>query len=166
MLLSAMGVGALLAASEAAFTPPNWLERRIWSGLASGLTGSGAPVLDLERTVAKPWNLFYLQGLLVHASNLEGGAVLRRFFPNSRNPWRAHVCRSSPSRRDIVVASGVRCPEPVHIGVSRLIPVPRSSGRRSGLNRVCGGLFTLIGGLRCCSPAVLLSRAPWISQIS
>jgi threonine/homoserine/homoserine lactone efflux protein len=153
MLLSAMGLGALLAASEAAFTAAKvagaayliWLGIKTFRSDASALRLEGAPA-----ETAAPRS-FYLQGLLVGASNPKAVLFFAAFFPQFLNPASpmlpqfALLALTFMAFESTVLALCA-------LGVARLAPLLRASGPVRWINRICGGLFTLLGGL------LLLSR--------
>jgi threonine/homoserine/homoserine lactone efflux protein len=146
MTLSAMGLGALLATSEAAFTTAKLVGAAylIWLGVRTFLSRS---VLKLEDEAAQPSRRsFYLQGLLVGASNPKAVLFFAAFFPQFLNPAAPIVPQF------IVLALTFMAFEFTvltlcALGVSRLLPLLRSSGPVRWINRICGGLFTLMGGL-------------------
>jgi threonine/homoserine/homoserine lactone efflux protein len=100
MLLSAMGLGALLAASEAAFTDgQTGGAPRIWCGWASRPSAVDTPLCTL--TVQKkrrhsPGVRSTCRGLLVGASNPKAVLFFAAFFPQFLEPGGPHVPRSSP----------------------------------------------------------------------
>src|SRR5689334_8022257 len=88
MALSALGLGALLAASEAAFTTLKIVGAAylIWLGVRTFRSGSG---LQLQRDGANnaPRNRsLFLQGVLVGASNPKSLLFFTAFFPQFIDP--------------------------------------------------------------------------------
>src|SRR6478609_7895548 len=79
MLLSAMGLGALLAASEAAFTTVKVIGAAylVWLGIKTFRSGAALAV----DAAAPRSRSFYLQGLLVGASNPKAVLFFAAFFP-------------------------------------------------------------------------------------
>jgi threonine/homoserine/homoserine lactone efflux protein len=148
-LLSAMGLGALLATSETAFTIAKVVGAAylVWLGIKTFRSNS---ILSVEGT-APSQRSFYLQGLLVGASNPKAILFFAAFFPQFLNP-------AEPIAPQFAILAGtfVACELTVltlcALGVARLVPVLRQSGPVRWINRVCGGLFALMGGL------LLLSR--------
>jgi threonine/homoserine/homoserine lactone efflux protein len=85
MLLSAMGLGALLAASETAFTGGQGARRGL-PHLAGHQDLSQQRRTCTWATGAAPGRSFYLQGLLVGASNPKAVLFFAAFFPQFINP--------------------------------------------------------------------------------
>ncbi|MDO9358479.1 MAG: LysE family transporter [Polaromonas sp.] len=147
MLLSAMGLGALLAASETAFTVAKVLGAvyLVWLGIKT--FRSQAPVWNADgEAPAVPARGFYLRGLLVGASNPKAILFFAAFFPQFLNP-------EAPFLSQFVILAltfmaiefGVLTA--CSLGVSRIAPLLRNSGPARWFNRVSGGLFALMGGL-------------------
>lgn len=153
MLLSAMGVGALLAASEAAFTLTKLAGAAylVWLGIKT--FRQRATVLELAPPTPPRRGSFYLQGLLVGASNPKAVLFFAAFFPQFLQP-------SAPMVPQLALLAGTFVAFEFAVlslcalGVSRLVPLLRSSAPVLWTNRVCGALFTLMGGL------LLLTRRP------
>ena len=149
MVLSAMGLGALLAASETAFTVAKvigaayliWLGIKTFRSDASALAVGGA-----DGDAGTPRRSFYLQGLLVGASNPKAVLFFAAFFPQFLNP-------SAPMAPQFAIlaltfmAFEFAVLTACALSVSRIAPLLRRSGPVRWVNRVCGGLFTLMGGL-------------------
>ncbi|MBX3659405.1 MAG: LysE family translocator [Ramlibacter sp.] len=147
MGLSAMGLGALLAASETAFTTAKLAGAAylIWLGVRTFRSES----LTLEFTQGSPrqrTRSFYLQGFLVGASNPKAVLFFAAFFPQFLNPA-APVLPQFTLLALTFMAFELTVLTLCALGVSRLVPVLRSSTAVRWVNRVCGGLFTLMGGL-------------------
>ncbi|MBX3655571.1 MAG: LysE family translocator [Ramlibacter sp.] len=147
MGLSAMGLGALLAASETAFTTAKLAGAAylIWLGVRTFRSES----LALEFTQGSPrqrTRSFYLQGFLVGASNPKAVLFFAAFFPQFLNPA-APVLPQFTLLALTFMAFELTVLTLCALGVSRLVPVLRSSTAVRWVNRVCGGLFTLMGGL-------------------
>lgn len=147
MVLSAMGLGALLATSEAAFTTAKlvgaayliWLGIRTFRSEASALGASG----DVPAT---PQRSFYLQGLLVGASNPKAVLFFAAFFPQFLNPA-APMAPQFAVLALTFMAFEFAVLTACALSVSRLAPLLRESGPVHWVNRICGGLFALMGGL-------------------
>ena len=146
MALSAMGLGALLATSEAAFTAAKVMGAAylIWLGIKTFRSQAVlAATGDGER--ASPRS-FYLQGFLVGASNPKAVLFFAAFFPQFLNPAASIVPQFALLALTFMAfefAVLTLCA----LGVARLMPLLKSSGPVRWINRVCGGLFTLMGGL-------------------
>jgi threonine/homoserine/homoserine lactone efflux protein len=158
MLLSALGLGALLAASETAF----WVLKAagagylIWLGIKT--FRSRATVFDelpkkndagAKGAVARttfPLHKLFLQGLIVGGSNPKALLFFTAFFPQFLDPAAAWAPQFT-----VLASTFVGCEFTVltlcALGVARLAPVLRSGTRMQWFNRVCGGLFALMGTL-------------------
>jgi threonine/homoserine/homoserine lactone efflux protein len=146
MLLSAMGLGALLAASETAFTAGKvvgaaylvWLGIKTFSSQASSLPLDGPPP---PRTRS-----FYTQGLLVGASNPKALLFFAAFFPQFLEPS-LPIAPQFAILALTFVAFELSVLTLCALGVARLAPALRQGGTVRAINRICGSLFTLMGGL-------------------
>ena len=151
MLLSALGLGALLAASETAF----WVLKSlgaaylIWLGIKT--FRSQSTVFDqmpegATAAPAMPARRLYLQGLIVGGSNPKAILFFTAFFPQFLNPDLVFAPQFA-----ILAATFVAFEFAVltlcALGVARLAPALRSGSRMRWFNRVSGGLFTLMGSL-------------------
>ncbi|HSI54421.1 MAG: LysE family translocator [Ramlibacter sp.] len=146
MVLSAMGLGALLATSETAFTIAKVVGAAylIWLGIK---TFRSTAVLSVEEEGASPkQRSFYLQGLLVGASNPKAVLFFAAFFPQFLNPA-APIVPQFALLALTFMAFEFTVLTLCALGVARLMPLLRASGPVRWINRVCGGLFTLMGGL-------------------
>ena len=148
MLLSAMGLGALLAASETAFTVTKVLGAAylIYLGIKTFL--SDAAVLDDRTTPASSTQRrsFFLKGFLVGASNPKAVLFFAAFFPQFLHPAAPFVPQFAILALtfmgfEFTVLTACA------LGVSRVAPLLRSSRAVRSFNRVSGGLFNLMGGL-------------------
>ncbi len=156
MALSAFGLGALLAASDLAFTAAKVAGAAylIWLGVKTFRSEPSA----LERGTEAPQQLealrgFYGQGFLVGASNPKALLFFAAFFPQFLNPAQPMAAQLAVLALTFVafecsVLTLCAC------GVSRIAPLLRQSGPLRWINRVSGSLFTAMGGL------LLLSRRP------
>lgn len=146
MLLSAMGLGALLAASETAFITAKVVGAAylIWLGIRTFRSNT---VLRVDDQAAAPARRsFYLQGLMVGASNPKAVLFFAAFFPQFLNPAAPVAPQFAILAATFVVFEFIvltLCA----LGVARLMPLLRSSAPARWINRICGGLFTLMGGL-------------------
>lgn len=148
MLLSAMGLGALLAASETAFTVAKVLGASylIWLGFKTLRAQAALPVDDGGTARASGSRSFYLQGFLVGASNPKAVLFFAAFFPQFLDPA-APIAPQFAILALTFVAFEFAVLTLCALGVSRLVPLLRSSGPVHWLNRICGGLFMLMGAL-------------------
>lgn len=148
MLLSAMGLGALLAASETAFTAAKVAGAAylIWLGIKTLRSDAPALQLDAQATpAASPGaRSFYLQGFLVGASNPKAILFFAAFFPQFLNPA-APIAPQFAVLALTFVAFEFSVLTLCALGVARLVPLLRSSRPVLWINRICGGLFTLMG---------------------
>jgi threonine/homoserine/homoserine lactone efflux protein len=146
MLMSAMGLGALLAASETAFNAAKligaaylvWLGIKTYRSDAVALGTASGPV---QRTRS-----FWLQGFMVGASNPKAVLFFAAFFPQFLNPAQA----MAPQFAILAItfmAFEFTVLTLCALGVSRLAPLMRTSHVARWINRVCGSLFALLGGL-------------------
>ena len=146
MLLSAMGLGALLATSETAFTAAKVAGAAylIWLGIR---TFRSDTVLDLNpQTALSARRSFYLQGVLVGASNPKAVLFFAAFFPQFLDATAPVAPQFALLALTFVVLEFtvlILCA----LGVSRVAPLLRSSTLVRWINRICGGLFALMGGL-------------------
>jgi homoserine/homoserine lactone efflux protein len=144
MALSALGLGALLATSEAAFTVLKvtgaaylvWLGIRTFRSAGAPLAGGGAPA---PRS-------FVLQGLLVGASNPKALLFFAAFFPQFIQPQAPLAPQFALLALTFVACDGLMLAASA-IGVGRLAPWLRRADIVRAVNRTCGGLFALLGGL-------------------
>lgn len=145
MLLSAMGVGALLAASEMAFTTVKVVGAAylIWLGIKTFRSNA---VLQLDETARPSNRSFYLQGFLVGASNPKAVLFFAAFFPQFLNPA-APIAPQFAILAATFVAFEFTVLTCCALGVARLVPLLKTSGPVKWINRICGGLFTVMGGL-------------------
>ena len=144
MGLSALGLGALLAASEAAFTVLKFAGAAYLIFLGIRIFSNDGTVLP-GATAAAPRS-FFLQGLLVGASNPKALLFFAAFFPQFIQPQAPLAPQFALLALSFVAGDGlmlVACA----LGVSRLAPWLRQANVVLAVNRTCGGLFTLLGGL-------------------
>ncbi len=144
MGLSAMGLGALLATSEAAFTGAKLVGAAylVWLGFktfgSATLLPAGAPAPSVRS--------FYVQGFLVGASNPKAVLFFAAFFPQFLDPAVPMLPQFA-----ILALTFVACELTVltlcALGVGRLLPLRRRASVVRWINRACGGLFAVLGGL-------------------
>ena len=147
MLLSALGLGALLAASETAFTIAKVVGAAylIWLGVKTFRSQGTLLANDSESGItAMTGRASYLRGFLVGASNPKALLFFAAFFPQFLDPTAAFAPQFAILALTFIaveLAMLTAC----SFGVSRIAPVLRQSGPMRWVNRVCGGLFTLMG---------------------
>ena len=148
MLLSVMGLGALLAASETAFTTAKVIGAAylIWLGIKTFCSDASAMAVDGSEPADAPRRSFFLQGLLVGASNPKAILFFAAFFPQFLNPA-APMAPQFAILALTFMAFEFTVLTTCALSVSRLAPLLRRSGPVKWVNRVCGGLFTVMGGL-------------------
>ena len=148
MLLSAMGLGALLAASETAFTVAKVIGAAYLIYLGIKTIRSEAAVFDATATQAPPTRRrsFFLRGFLVGASNPKAVLFFAAFFPQFLDPA-APFAPQFAILALTFIAFEFTVLTACALGVSRIAPVLRSSRAVRWFNRVSGGLFALMGGL-------------------
>lgn len=147
MVLSAIGLGALLAASETAFTTTKLIGAAylVWLGIKTLRSDSSALTVD-GNTAGTKRRSFYMQGLLVGASNPKAVLFFAAFFPQFLNPA-APMAPQFTILALTFMAFEFTVLASCALSVSRLAPLLRQSGTVRWINRICGGLFTLMGGL-------------------
>ena len=147
MVLSAMGLGALLATSESAFTVAKVAGAAylIWLGIGTFRSDTVLKLDDGPVPGARRPS-FYLQGFLVGASNPKAVLFFTAFFPQFLNPA-APIVPQFAILALTFIALEFTVLTLCALGVARLLPVLRSSGPVRWCNRICGGLFALMGGL-------------------
>jgi threonine/homoserine/homoserine lactone efflux protein len=147
MVLSAMGLGALLATSESAFTAAKVAGAAylIWLGIRTFRSNTILKIDDGPVPAARP-SSFYLRGFLVGASNPKAVLFFTAFFPQFLNPA-APIVPQFAVLALTFIALEFTVLTLCALGVARLLPVLRSSGPVRWCNRICGGLFALMGGL-------------------
>ena len=154
MVLSAMGLGALLATSETAFTTAKVIGAAylIWLGIRTFRSDAVLKIEEGKAQVSRSSSRsFYLQGFLVGASNPKAVLFFAAFFPQFLNPS-APILPQFAALALTFMAMEFTVLTTCALGVSRLVPLLQSSRPVRWINRICGGLFTLMGGL------LLLSR--------
>lgn len=154
MLLSVLGLGALLAASETAFTVLKTIGALylVWLGIKTFRSKTlpmaervNGPSMDPSAAPGRRQS-FYLQGLMVGGSNPKAILFFGALFPQFLNP-------SAPLWPQLLVlaltfaAFELTVLTLCTLGVARFAVTLRSARAVRGINRVCGGLFALLGGL-------------------
>ena len=154
MTLSALGLGALLAASEFAFTVVKVIGAvyLIWLGIKT--FRSSTETVDVKRAAThsrRRLRSHYVRGFLVGSSNPKAILFFTAFFPQFLNPAEPFAPQYA-----ILALTFVTCEFSVltmcAFGVSAIAPVLRSSWHMRWINKAAGGLFATMGGL------LLLSR--------
>ena len=149
MLLSALGLGALLAASEVAFTVAKvagaaylmWLGVKTFRS-SGGVLGTALAPGEVSVSGAS----HFWRGFAVGASNPKALLFFAAFFPQFLNPALPFAPQFAVLALTFVgfeLTVLTLCA----LGVSRMAPLLRSNQAMRWVNRVCGGLFTLMGGL-------------------
>jgi len=152
MLLSALGLGALLAASETAF----WVLKAagaaylIWLGIKTFRSQTTVfdemPANSTQTKAVVPARKLYIQGLIVGGSNPKALLFFTAFFPQFLDPTAAWAPQFAVLASTFV-AFEFTVLTLCALGVARLAPVLRSGARMHWFNRISGGLFTLMGTL-------------------
>jgi homoserine/homoserine lactone efflux protein len=154
MTLSALGLGALLAASELAFTVVKVIGALylIWLGIRTFLSKADAiEIRKSEVHVGRRLRAYYARGFLVGSSNPKALLFFTAFFPQFLNPGEpllpqyCILALTFVAFEFTVLATCAHC-------VSAIAPALRSARPMRWINRVTGGLFATMGGL------LLLSR--------
>jgi threonine/homoserine/homoserine lactone efflux protein len=152
MLLSALGLGALLAASETAF----WVLKAagaaylIWLGIKTFRSQTTVfdemPANSTQTKAVVPARKLYIQGLIVGGSNPKALLFFTAFFPQFLDPTAAWAPQFAVLASTFV-AFEFTVLTLCALGVARLAPVLRSGARMRWFNRISGALFTLMGTL-------------------
>jgi homoserine/homoserine lactone efflux protein len=145
MALSALGLGALLAASEAAFTTLKFIGAAylIWLGIRTFRNGGG---LRIDRNGGPHGRSLFLQGVLVGASNPKSLLFFTAFFPQFIDPSAPFLPQFLLLSLTFVFGDFVILGAGA-FGVGRIAPWLRQAHVVRWINRVCGGLFAVLGGL-------------------
>lgn len=146
MLLSAMGLGAVLSASETAFTVLKVAGAAylIWLGIKT--FRSEAPAIDIAGDAPAPRRSFFAQGFLVGASNPKAILFFAAFFPQFLDPS-SPIAPQFATLALTFMAFEFSVLTLCALGVARLAPVLRASSTVRLINRVSGGLFAAMGSL-------------------
>ena len=138
----------LLAASETAFMNAKSLSAAylIWLGIKTFRRDASALTIDGDDTTGAPRRSLYLQSVLVDARNPKAVLFFAAFSPQFLNP----VAPMAPQFAILALtfmAFEFIVLTTCALSVSRLAPQLRRNGPVRWVNRVCGGLFTVMGGL-------------------
>ncbi|RYX98203.1 MAG: LysE family translocator [Comamonadaceae bacterium] len=147
MVLSAMGMGALLATSATAFLVAKIIGAAYLIYLGIKTFRSDAAVFDpTAATTARSSRASYLKGLMVGASNPKAILFFAAFFPQFINPAAPFVPQFAVLALTFM-AFELTVLTLCSLGVARIAPMMRASGPARWFNRISGGLFTLMGSL-------------------
>jgi threonine/homoserine/homoserine lactone efflux protein len=154
MTLSALGLGALLAASELAFTVIKVIGALylIWLGIKTFC--SNVEAVDIKRAETdggQRLRSHYVRGFLVGCSNPKAILFFTAFFPQFLNPIEPFIPQYSILAITFI-AFEFSVLAMCAFGVSAIAPILRSQWHMRWINKVTGGLFATMGGL------LLLSR--------
>jgi homoserine/homoserine lactone efflux protein len=146
MALSALGLGALLAASEVAFTTLKLVGAAylIWLGVRTFRSGGSA--LNLGNGQGARGHSLFMQGVLVAASNPKSLLFFTAFFPQFIDPSAPFMPQFLLLSFTFVIGDFVLLGAGA-FGVGRVAPWLRQAHIVRLINRACGGLFALLGGL-------------------
>ena len=154
MLLSALGLGALLAASDVAFAIAKLLGASYLIALGIKTYRSQGALLTTDTTdISAGESLVagtgmgraaYVRGFLVGASNPKALLFFAAFFPQFLNPNLSFAPQFAILALTFV-AFELTVLTACALGVSRIAPLLRQPGPMRWVNRVCGGLFTVMG---------------------
>jgi homoserine/homoserine lactone efflux protein len=145
MMLSALGLGALLSASEAAFTTLKLVGAAylIWLGIKTFRGGTG---LRIGEGGGPRSRSLFLQGVLVGGSNPKSLLFFTAFFPQFIDPAAPFMPQFLLLSLTFVVGDFVILGAGA-FGIGRIAPWLRQAHVVRWINRVCGGLFALLGSL-------------------
>ena len=147
MVLSALGLGALLAASDVAFAVAKLLGASYLIALGIKTFRSQGTLLKADADAASDVatsRASYVRGFLVGASNPKALLFFAAFFPQFLDaalpfaPQFAILALTFIAFEMMVLTVSA-------LSVARIAPLLRQSGPMRWVNRVCGGLFTLMG---------------------
>ena len=146
MSLSALGLGAVLAASEAAFTVLKVVGAvyLVWLGIKTFRSGGAGLQLASDAPV-QPRSMF-VQGFLVGASNPKALLFFAAFFPQFIDASQPVFAQFAILAGTFVVGDFLMLTA-CAFGVGYIAPRLRHAHVVRWINRVCGGLFTLMGGV-------------------
>jgi threonine/homoserine/homoserine lactone efflux protein len=152
MVLSALGLGALLAASATAFTvlKVTGAAYLIWLGIRT-FRGTGS--LDFSGTAAPGRGSLFMQGVLVGASNPKSLLFFTAFFPQFIEPSEPFAPQFLLLSLTFVLGDFMVLGAAT-FGVGRVRPWLQKAHVVRSIQRTCGGLFALLGAL------LLFSRRP------
>ncbi|MRD45708.1 LysE family translocator [Caenimonas koreensis DSM 17982] len=144
MAASALGLGALLAASEAAFTGLKVFGAiyLIWLGIMT-FHSQAAPVSSMAPRQSRS---FFVQGLLVGASNPKALIFFAAFFPQFIDASQPAAWQFAVLAFTFMAGDGLMmllCT----LGVGRIAPLLRQHSAIRWINRTCGTFFALLGGM-------------------
>lgn len=145
MGLSALGMGAVLAASETAFTvlKSAGAAYLVWLGIRTFRSGSVSPGTEATE---KRTHSFFVQGLLVGGSNPKAILFFAAFFPQFIDPAAAFWPQFLLLSLTFIVFDFLVMLA-ASLGVGRIAPWLKQTFVVRWINRVCGGLFALMGAL-------------------
>jgi threonine/homoserine/homoserine lactone efflux protein len=147
MSLSALGLGAALAASETLFTTLKWLGAvyLAWLGISS-LLSSASEITVAEGDAAASGPRLFGRGFLVGASNPKALLFFTAFFPQFIDP-------AAPQMQQFLILGGTFVAFELFwlmfyaSFAARLAPWLRAPGRARWFNRLAGGTFMGAGVL-------------------
>ena len=146
MGLSAMGLGALLETSETAFTvlKSAGAAYLVWLGVKT--FRSRGTFLQASSAAAPRSDSFLLQGFVVGASNPKSILFFAAFFPQFIDPASPVVPQFALLALTFLAGDAIVMAVWA-VGVGRLLPWLHRGSHARWINRISGGLFTLMGAL-------------------
>jgi threonine/homoserine/homoserine lactone efflux protein len=149
MTLSTLGLGALLAASEVAFTVVKVIGALylIWLGIRTFF--SSVDPIEIRKSsvhVGSRLRSHYARGLLVGSSNPKALLFFTAFFPQFLNPGEPllpQYCVLALTFAAFEFSVLATCA----FGISAIAPILGATRPMRWINRVTGGLFATMGGL-------------------
>lgn len=146
MACSAIGLGAVLAASETLFHAIKWVGAAylVWMGITT--FRSAASGFDVPERAASSGGgrALYVQGLLVGASNPKALLFFTAFFPQFIDPLAPRLPQFTAMGATFVVLE-LSCLMLYATFAARLAPWLREQGRARVFNRVSGATFVGAG---------------------
>ena len=145
MALSALGLGAVLAASEAAFIVLKVIGAGylVYLGIRTFRSSGG---LQLAGGASVRKGSMYWQGVLVGASNPKALLFFAAFFPQFIDPAQPVPGQFAILSLTFLLGDFLMLPA-CAFGVGAIAPKLRDARVVRWINRACGGLFALLGGL-------------------
>lgn len=151
MLVSALGLGAVLATSEKIFQAIKWLGAAylIYIGVKTFFSKQASIKVDAAGANGAPrksYGALYLQGFLVGASNPKALLFFSAFFPQFMNPELPRLPQF------LILGATFVCFEAFWLMfyasfAARVAPWLQQSGRATWFNRVSGATFVGAGAL-------------------
>ncbi|WP_417069027.1 homoserine/homoserine lactone efflux protein [Niveibacterium terrae] len=146
LMVVALGLGAVLAASNLAFNAIKWfgVAYLVWLGVQQWRAEARPWVEDGGEVIPASRRALVLRGFLVNASNPKGVVFMLAVLPQFINPHAPQApqylaCAASLFISDVVVMCGYT------LLAARVLTLLREPGHIRWTNRVFGGVFVGVG---------------------